>query len=196
MPRRETHGHRDPRRIGDHPALDFLNTAAAKHEYLVDDRAVLDWLVDSGFHDSSVEAVLGLLPGELLHHALALRKHMRALIFARKRGSNHPPDLLNAVLAATKKYQRLQWIVPDEPRRLVAYEIRSPSDLLHPVAESTAELLESGDFERVRKCENPRCSTWFYDRTKGRRRRWCSTATCGNRAKVAAFRARKAQRNG
>jgi predicted RNA-binding Zn ribbon-like protein len=34
---------------------------------------------------------------------------------------------------------------------------------------------------------------WFYDRTKGHRRRWCTSTGCGNRAKVAAFRARASQ---
>jgi predicted RNA-binding Zn ribbon-like protein len=34
----------------------------------------------------------------------------------------------------------------------------------------------------------------FYDRGKNSRRRWCSSAVCGNRDKVANYRARKASR--
>jgi predicted RNA-binding Zn ribbon-like protein len=35
-----------------------------------------------------------------------------------------------------------------------------------------------------------RCRMLFLDRSRGRRRRWCSMAECGNRAKVAAHRER------
>jgi predicted RNA-binding Zn ribbon-like protein len=63
--------------------------------------------------------------------------------------------------------------------------------LLVPVAEAMAELLETGDYQLVRRCENPNCTLLFYDRTKSHRRRWCSMAICGNRMKVAAFRARQ-----
>jgi predicted RNA-binding Zn ribbon-like protein len=60
-----------------------------------------------------------------------------------------------------------------------------------PVAEAVATLLAKGDFSLVRKCECPDCTLWFHDRTKSHHRRWCSMALCGNRMKVAAFRARQ-----
>jgi predicted RNA-binding Zn ribbon-like protein len=60
-----------------------------------------------------------------------------------------------------------------------------------PVAEAVATLLAKGDFSLVRKCESPDCTLWFHDRTKSHHRRWCSMALCGNRMKVAAFRARQ-----
>ena len=58
------------------------------------------------------------------------------------------------------------------------------------MAELAAELVVSGDFELIRKCESDECVLWFYDRTKSHRRRWCSMAACGNRHKVAAYRER------
>ncbi|WP_246856811.1 CGNR zinc finger domain-containing protein [Brenneria corticis] len=60
--------------------------------------------------------------------------------------------------------------------------------MLGPIAELAASLISEKSFELVRKCEHPECSLWFYDRTKAHRRRWCSMALCGNRAKVARFR--------
>lgn len=39
----------------------------------------------------------------------------------------------------------------------------------------------------VRACDD--CGWFFIDTSKGRRRRWCSMKTCGNRAKAARFRA-------
>jgi predicted RNA-binding Zn ribbon-like protein len=43
---------------------------------------------------------------------------------------------------------------------------------------------------RLRTCEQSDCAGLFLDRSRGERRRWCSMARCGNRAKVAAFRKR------
>ena len=63
--------------------------------------------------------------------------------------------------------------------------------LLAPVALSAAELLTSADPRRVRRCAAGDCSAWFLDTSKGGRRRWCSMATCGNRAKAARHRRRQ-----
>ena len=41
----------------------------------------------------------------------------------------------------------------------------------------------------LRRCEG--CNAYFLDDSRGRRRRWCSMERCGNRAKVAGYRARQ-----
>jgi hypothetical protein len=53
-----------------------------------------------------------------------------------------------------------------------------------------AEL--DGRWDRFRLCGDPGCSAVFYDRSRNRSGKWCSMATCGNRAKVRAFRERQA----
>jgi predicted RNA-binding Zn ribbon-like protein len=45
------------------------------------------------------------------------------------------------------------------------------------------ELLEQAP-DRIRRCQHPACVLWFYDTTRHGTRRWCSMATCGNRAKA------------
>lgn len=70
-------------------------------------------------------------------------------------------------------------------------KVQTAEQFLAPIAEAAATLLVEGDFGLVRTCEHPECVLWFYDRTKGHRRRWCSMALCGNRHKVAEFRKRK-----
>jgi hypothetical protein len=50
-------------------------------------------------------------------------------------------------------------------------------------------LTPEDDFACVKACEGQVCSLLSLDKT-ARARRWCSMAICGNRAKVAAFRAR------
>ncbi len=48
-----------------------------------------------------------------------------------------------------------------------------------------------GGFEHLRECANGNCRSVFYDRSKNHSGRWCSMRSCGNRAKVRAFRERQ-----
>jgi predicted RNA-binding Zn ribbon-like protein len=45
---------------------------------------------------------------------------------------------------------------------------------------------------RLSRCSAPDCRLLFYDSSRGGTRRWCSMQRCGNRAKVRAHRARRA----
>lgn len=51
-----------------------------------------------------------------------------------------------------------------------------------------------GTWNRFRECSDPSCHAVFWDRSKNRSGRWCSMASCGNRAKVRAYRERHATR--
>jgi predicted RNA-binding Zn ribbon-like protein len=51
-------------------------------------------------------------------------------------------------------------------------------------------IAEDG-FERLRLCEGDRCMDVFVDGSRNRSRRYCSPQVCGNRASVAAYRARQ-----
>lgn len=55
-------------------------------------------------------------------------------------------------------------------------------------------LIATSGFERLRTCEGDRCVDVFVDESRNRSRRFCSPSVCGNRASVAAYRAR--QRSG
>jgi predicted RNA-binding Zn ribbon-like protein len=63
---------------------------------------------------------------------------------------------------------------------------RSPESLLLPIAQVMTELVCEEGFKNVRECEGQECTLLFLDRSRGQVRRWCSTASCGNRAKQAA----------
>jgi predicted RNA-binding Zn ribbon-like protein len=54
---------------------------------------------------------------------------------------------------------------------------------------SLHDLLRRDDLVRLRECR--RCTHLFLDLGRGRGRRWCAMARCGNRAKTEAFRARR-----
>ena len=68
-----------------------------------------------------------------------------------------------------------------------------PEELLNPIAGAAADLICNQDFRLIRSCEGSACMLLFLDRTKAHARRWCSMAVCGNRAKAAAHRARRAR---
>jgi predicted RNA-binding Zn ribbon-like protein len=50
---------------------------------------------------------------------------------------------------------------------------------------------DEAERSRLRTCEQSDCAGLFLDHSRGERRRWCSMARCGSRAKVAAFRKRQ-----
>jgi predicted RNA-binding Zn ribbon-like protein len=56
--------------------------------------------------------------------------------------------------------------------------------LLSPVLWSAADLLSGSRRDRMRQCANPQCRWVFLDDSKSGSRRWCSMASCGNRAKA------------
>ena len=51
-------------------------------------------------------------------------------------------------------------------------------------------IIAENGYDRLRVCEGDRCTDVFVDESKNRSRRYCSPQVCGNRASVAAFRAR------
>jgi predicted RNA-binding Zn ribbon-like protein len=51
-----------------------------------------------------------------------------------------------------------------------------------------------GSWRHLKDCGNPTCRGVFFDRSKNHSGKWCSMQTCGNRAKVRAFRERRAGR--
>ncbi|MGZ6124256.1 MAG: CGNR zinc finger domain-containing protein [Myxococcales bacterium] len=60
------------------------------------------------------------------------------------------------------------------------------------VAADAIEVL-SHHADRLARCQLAGCGALLLSRSRGEARRWCSMDLCGNRAKVAAFRRRKAR---
>ncbi|WP_309140152.1 CGNR zinc finger domain-containing protein [Candidatus Pantoea bituminis] len=95
---------------------------------------------------------------------------------------------MNRYLAVANSYKKLVTDEQGSLRITRIYASQTPAQWLEPMADLAASLLAEKDFNLVRECEHPECTLWFFDRTKAHRRRWCSMALCGNRAKVARFR--------
>ncbi|MER0125974.1 CGNR zinc finger domain-containing protein [Franconibacter daqui] len=179
--------------LADHGALDFLNTVALaegqRHDFWQRDDDVKAWLAQSGLVALPDETPFE--PGALLHEARELRETIRTLVAQKKAGEAVNPAPLNRYLASANSHQQLVTGEDGALRIERIYASQTPAQLLAPVAELAASLLAEPHFELVRECEHPECCLWFYDRTKSHRRRWCSMALCGNRAKVARFRQQK-----
>ena len=181
--------------VGDNLAINFINTR----------RMIEGQLTDTLQSDSDVKAWLkrlevpiakGTLPfsdGVLLQRARELREIAFAVVKDRKSGKKPSLIALNRFLEAAPNHAALTTDDAKNIRKTRVYGKETVEAFLAPVAEAVADLLANADFDLVRHCEGKACVLWFYDRTKGHRRRWCTSTGCGNRAKVAAFRARASQ---
>jgi predicted RNA-binding Zn ribbon-like protein len=63
--------------------------------------------------------------------------------------------------------------------------------MMAEAAMAVADVVRSGELERLRVCDAPDCDDVVVDVSKNRSRRYCG-ASCSNRVNVAAFRARRA----
>lgn len=183
----------EPYVLADHPVLDMLNTRAnvdaEPFEFWQSDADVERWLVRVGWAEEGAVPVFA--QGALLAAAVELREVVRVLLAQRKAGKQGNPAALNGFLRKAVSHPQLAWPAPGELQLQRQRSVQTPQQFLSIVAEAAAGLLVEGDFNLIRTCEHPECVLWFYDRTKGHKRRWCSMALCGNRFKVAQFRKRQ-----
>ena len=183
--------------LAGHPALDFLNTRRRVDGELVDllgrDEDVLRWLGQAGLPVLEIDRETA--PSSLVDAARTLRETIRSLVERRKAGQRGDPSVLNAFLAEAQSHPRMVWNKQRSPTIDRVRRSETPVGILAPVAEAAADLLVTGDFKLVKRCEDEICELWFFDQTKSHHRRWCSTALCGNRHKVAAYRKRRRAEN-
>jgi predicted RNA-binding Zn ribbon-like protein len=197
--------------IADSKGLDFLNSIATPVdtpvEWLGSGDDLLAWLTAAALVPPGVLKTLkaSTLPGELdaiAAQARSLREWFRGFVQKHKgktlkANALQQLDPLNRILerddvfgqvalrdhdSETAHGSYFEWV---EQRRW-----RSPESLLQPIAREMANVICNEDFNLIRACEGHACTLMFIDRTKSHRRRWCSMAVCGNRAKQAALRER------
>ncbi|MBZ9780152.1 CGNR zinc finger domain-containing protein [Pseudomonas sp. REP124] len=193
--------------IADAPALDFLNSIATPIDEIVDwigdADGLLDWLEQSGWVSrQTLEGVAqSAMPGELdgvAAQARALRGWFRAFVL-KHQGTPLTPEVMDELATLNRLLERddgfTQITLANQgpaslqlqPRR----RWKTPESLLLPIGEVLAKFICEEDFADVKSCEGAGCTLMFVDHTRGKKRRWCSMAVCGNRAKAAAHRQRK-----
>ncbi len=173
-------------------ALDFLNTwkyvKGRATDLISTPEALRAWLDGVGLHAYGIDIDASPPAARLMFdEAHRLRDAIRAAVEAQVRADQVPPRSvygLNRVLEASRSTAQL---VYDGERLTLIERDTAPASLaaLSPIALAAATLLVEVDRRRIRQCRSDRCVLWFLDSSKNGLRRWCSMATCGNRAKAA-----------
>ncbi|MEV8609198.1 ABATE domain-containing protein [Amycolatopsis sp. NPDC051373] len=168
------------------PALDFVGTLRARRnaeplEKLGSPRNLDAWFRESGVIDTDP----GSRPQDVTA-AIELREAIYALVAARL--THHEPDLraMDVVNEFAAHPSTVPQLTP-EGRRLEA----TPAQALSSVAREAVEILGGPDADLLKECGRPECTQVYLDRSRGSRREWCAMATCGNKMKAAAYRARQ-----
>jgi predicted RNA-binding Zn ribbon-like protein len=199
-------GHGSAIFVGDAPGLDFLNSIATPVDtaidWIDDGEGLLDWLEQARLVPADALKTMRAqaMPGELdkvADQARNLREWFRGFVQTHKgrplmATSLHELEPLNRLLERDEMFGRIAASRETDPPFTfeTARRWRSPSALLLPIGETLARFVCTEDFSHVKACEGPACTLLFADHTRGRARRWCTMAICGNRAKQAAHRER------
>ena len=186
-----------PDQVAGHVALEFCNTRAGwgsplPKEYLVSDRALVLWAADTGLRP--IEAAALAQPtngadrsGPPVDRALALRE----AVYRCALGTDDPAPwrLLGEAAARAREHAVL---LPGGPGQPATWQVlaerggRTPEaaadQVLHAVALAAEALLTSPLALTVAACPGVGCGWLFTD--PRHRRRWCTMAVCGNRAKA------------
>ena len=151
--------------------VDLLDKSAALTAWLRAEHARLAW---TGTADAADLKAVRTLRDAIWHLLLAKREHMQ------------PPSAalskVNRALSNPAARPRLTWnaagphLTPPTPRS-------RRGALLRALAADAVALLTDPQADHLRKCSHPDCVLQFVARNP--RRRWCSDALCGNRARVA-----------
>ena len=201
--------------IGGQPAIDFLNTYyQGSVETLESGRDLLTWLVGAGLIDEAESTrVMRRLGAKVLDETAAEARRVREWLREwLTRWRQAPNEDYSEELAALNRLMgrdapRSEVVVTDDGLKIVErWHLASADSIIALIAtcEAMSALIESAlvashvasliteeSPDLLKTCAGPDCTLWFVDRTKAHRRVFCSPTTCGNRAKVAAFRQRQ-----
>lgn len=174
--------------VSGHAGLDLVGTLKWRRrvepeEQLITPSALAAWAAGAGLSDDR------LAVSELeLDRARGVRESLYRAVTAQRA----------SICIATADRQLLNATAAHDPIGLsidTAVRVRrqvTVARLLTTVVRDTFELIAGETFARVRECEEPDCTRLFADSSRVGNRRWCGMAECGNRAKVQAFRERRA----
>jgi len=190
--------------VGNHPALDFLNTRPVQDaefvELIPDFHSLLRWLhvvelvdrretvrLDKAFGASS--------RAKRVHQSvLELRERLRSQVIEWEQGRTVNPLFLKELNQSMEQHPILTRINIQQPQSLEHwFKLETPESLIGPLAYSAAKLFAEQSHVRVRQCGS--CVLHFLDVSKKGTRHWCSMKLCGNRHKVAAYAARQKSRD-
>jgi predicted RNA-binding Zn ribbon-like protein len=182
--------------IGNHPALDLVNTVAWRLDpdrvvdRLPDGLELVRWAAFVGLLDDAQEAAFAAeLDGDphanrrIAAQARRTRELLHAVLQPMAVGEEPAgPDLaaLHRRLLGALGRAELSSVMPLE----WTTGLRSVFDLPDELGLVSWRLLQGADRRRLRQCQDGDCGWLFLDRTKNGARVWCSSADCGNRSRA------------
>jgi predicted RNA-binding Zn ribbon-like protein len=165
--------------------IDFVNTAGfdPTREDLVTPADLLTWLQERG-----------LEPGDRatktdLEEARNVREALRALMLGHNDCECDDEQALAVIDDAACRAHLGVRFGGDGTR----IEARNPGvrGALGRILSNVSEAMSDGTWDRMKACRADDCQYAYYDTAKNKSRAWCSMQSCGNRAKVHAYRERQ-----
>jgi len=166
--------------------IDFINTAGfgPDREDLPTAAALVRWLADRGLDPGS------RVTRAEWDEARAVREALRDLLSAHNEVDTDV-GAATAVLDRAARRAGLGVRFANGSARLEPSAAGVSGAVGRILAEVSAGMAD-GTWERLKACRADDCRWAFLDTAKNRTRAWCSMQSCGNRAKVQAYRARNA----
>jgi predicted RNA-binding Zn ribbon-like protein len=151
---------------------------------LVDPADARPWLVDNHLLAPNAD----LAPADL-ERLRAVREALRAML-VHNAGGPPPNKSALGVLRSVAERGRARADLGDDGRVRLAAFGDSLNDRLVDLLLIIRDAQRDGSWARLKACANDECRWAFYDRARNHGGTWCDMATCGNKLKNRAFRAR------
>jgi len=165
-------------------AAELVNTLSGGVDALAERAGLDDFLVRYPFLGTQLRT------DEELRSVRALRERLRSLWEAADR--DEAAHIVNQILREAdarpylSKHDQWDWhLHVTEPDAPLAQRIGAEA------AMGFLDLIRADDLDRLKFCSADDCSDVVVDLSRNKSRRFCATGNCGNRANVAAYRARK-----
>ena len=125
-----------------------------------------------------------------LKRAIEVREALRRLLLA----NNGAPLDEEAVETHNEAISDAALSVRFAPDGTPALAVRgsTPGAVIAPIVAIVYEAMVNETWPRLKACAADDCQWAFFDRSKNHSATWCSMQVCGNRAKVRAYRERRA----
>lgn len=170
----------------------YVNTVDLQDgpEELSDPNTLKEWLVAHRLLEPDAK-----LTEADLKHAKALREAIRGLIGGNSGQAVYPVDLATLNEAATRSRLRPKF-GPDgkarlEPEAAVTDNAGGAVGAMGRIVAAVYTAMADPEWSRLKLCGSSTCRWVFYDRSRNHSSRWCTMASCGNRAKARRFRSQR-----
>ncbi|MEC3978519.1 CGNR zinc finger domain-containing protein [Amycolatopsis sp. H20-H5] len=181
------------------PSLDFLATVGNRGGLVPNERLASParwsaWLVESGMMPAALD-----VDGRAYADAISLREAMQRIVRAVLLGDPAGDADVRAVNTTAAGPR----VPPPELRVTSAGDLQVELASARSLAEAKTflaldllDLLSGPLVHSMRMCSGEHCEMAYLDTSRGTRRKWCSSAVCGNRSRVSQHRERRRDGDG